>query len=167
MLRLLILIFLFSSCGHRTEVSVFGKNDAEYLSNPIRLKFIGSKSVPFYFVLRKDKTNYDERYYILVRWSVPVGVAEFDKNNSVMNFVVDDKFIMSFKPAGPSKIVAYDMNTKENEEECVYEVSRADLHKLARAKNVEVDVTGRTRIAKGKFSKIFTFGGFEDFLSNS
>ena len=61
------------------------------------------------------------------------------------------------------KIVAYNIENKSHMEEAIFNLNDEQIRKLAYAKNVSVELTGRYIIIEAKFDKLNTFKAFRDF----
>ncbi|MDP4832676.1 MAG: hypothetical protein NWP91_04335 [Rickettsiaceae bacterium] len=168
-LSLLIAIsFVLSGCysigtsnNYNSELT-WGKSR----SKPIYLSFKDTKSTPFYFMLSRDSKKQD--YELTVRWkSNSKGDVLFNGYDTTLKFLVDKAKILTFSPVKRPKVVAFNLNSKGAEEEAIFSLSSEEFMKIAYAKDVTVELTGRRNTVMGVFSRRNTIKAFRDFAETS
>jgi len=135
-------------------------------SKPIYLMFKKKGELPFYFMLNRDSKEVD--YKLIVRWiSHKKGDLLFNGFETTLKFLVDNKYIFSYKPVIRPKVVAYNLNSRGHEEEAIFSINREEFMKIAYAKTVSVELLGRNNTSIGYFSRRNTFKAFREFAQNS
>jgi hypothetical protein len=134
-------------------------------SEPIHLSFKDSKHSPYYFLLRNDYSA--GTYQLVVRWNSPDSDVLFNGTKSTLKFLIDDSEVLSFAPIKQTTIVSYNLDTKGHQEEAIFIVPYDDLHKIAYAKRVKTELTGKYAVVMGKFNKFHTFKAFRNFINAS
>lgn len=134
-------------------------------SEPIYLSFKNSKKSPYYFLLRH--TSASDIYELVVRWNSPDNDILFNGTRSTLKFFINNSEILSFNPVKQTTIISYNLETKGHQEEGIFHLSYRDLEKIAFAKKVETELTGKYTVVIGRFNRFHTFRAFRDFLNNS
>jgi hypothetical protein len=135
-------------------------------SKPIYLSFKDTKSTPFYFMLSRDSKKQD--YELAVRWTTKKkGNVLFNGYDTTLKFLIDKAQILTFAPIKRPKIVSFNLNSKGSEEEAIFSLSSEEFMKIAYAKSVTVELTGRNNTVVGIFSRRNTIKAFRDFAETS
>lgn len=137
-------------------------------SDRIFLTFSNTKSASFSFILLSTN-NYGTPHDLLkVRWTNPDRYSsQFGGMNATLKFMIDKEEIITLKPIKKPVFVGYNLEDKSSEEEATFMISRSDLEKLAYAKNVTVELTGKHRVVNARFNKWSTFRAFKNFVENT
>ena len=135
-------------------------------SKPIYLSFRRAKELPFYFMLNRDSKEVD--YKLIVRWKSPrKGDLLFNGFETTLKFLIDKEKILTYKPIKRPRVVAYDLNSRGHEEEATFSINREDFMKIAYAKSVSAELSGRFNTSIGHFSRRNTIRAFREFAENS
>jgi hypothetical protein len=103
-----------------------------------------------------------------VRWKSPrKGDLLFNGFATTLKFLVNNETIYTYTPIKRPKIVAYDLNSRGHEEEAVFSIGREEFIKIAYAKSVNAELTGRRNTMIGVFSRRNTIRAFREFAENS
>jgi hypothetical protein len=86
--------------------------------------------------------------------------------NSTVKFLIDREEIVSLSPIKLPKTVSYNIEDKTTEEEAQYVITRAHLERIASAKSVTIELTGKYSISVGSLNKFQSFRAIKDFLLN-
>ena len=135
-------------------------------SKPVYLTFEKAKELPFYFLLNRDSKQVD--YKLIVRWKSPrKGDLLFNGFETTLKFLIDNEKILTYKPIKRPRVVAYDLNSRGHEEEATFSINREDFIKIAYAKSVSAELSGRYNTSIGYFSRRNTIRAFREFAENS
>lgn len=161
-----LIILAMSGCYLVDTNTTYNKSltSAKSSSEPIYLTFKDSKKASFYFTLEHSMSSKD--YLLNVRWHNHSKEPLFDGMNSTLKFLVDGYQVITLKPIKLARLVSYNIETKGHVEETTYLLNYEQLHTLAYAKNVHVELTGKNIIVNGRFNRIQTFRAFKDFARN-
>ncbi len=167
--RLLYLALIFlslSSCFDTSTTRVYNRSMTRGFSSsaPIRLSFKDKSTVPFYLLLERTIPN--DQYLLKVRWICYQNYKQFNGMNSTVKFLIDREEIVSLSPIKLPKTVSYNIEDKTTEEEAQYVITRAHLERIASAKSVTIELTGKYSISVGSLNKFQSFRAIKDFLLN-
>lgn len=171
MKNLIILVALsitLSSCYPASTNSTYNPNFTwgRSSSKPIYLTFRSAKVTPFYFMLNRDSKEND--FKLIVRWKSPrKGDLLFNGFDTTLKFLIDNQKIFTYSPIKRPRIVAYDLNSRGHEEEAEFSINREEFIKIAYAKSVRAELTGRRDTMIGVFSRRNTLRAFREFAENS
>lgn len=172
MLRYLLLIIftlLISACSSSNIVYNKAQTKSFNKSDPIYLGFNDSRVNGFYFILEKSAPS--NEYLLRVRWSSDSPDRIFDGLNSVIRFLTEDNLnadTISLNPIKEPKIISYSIDHyKHHEEEAIYLLTFEQIIKIANAKKVTVELSGKNINVNGYFNKFTTFKAFKNFIQNS
>ncbi len=163
---LLITVSLLSSCYAIETTRTYNKSmtRGHSSSEPIYLSFVNSQHSSYYFLLERDITS--SNYTLKVRWISPDHELQFKGTESSLKFFVNTEEIISVLPTKLPKIAAYRIDDGGLEEEACYTLSKEQLERIAYAKSVSVELTGKYKIVIGKLNKFHSFRAMRDFLKN-
>jgi hypothetical protein len=167
---LVIIPFVLTSCfAIQTNTSYnhsLTKSKSE--SDRIFLTFADTKHASFSFVLLSSNQRGHTHDTLKVRWINPDRyVSQFDGLKSTIKFLIDNEDIITLHPLKEPVFVSYNLETKSTEEEISFLISRDNLTKIATAKDVKVELSGKHRIVNARFNRWHTFKAFKNFVENS
>lgn len=163
----LLSIFLTSCFQPKINTFAISEDSGILSSTPIHV-ISKNKDAQFNFTLKKYiNAQGSEKYYIEVRWKTDSQTGIFDRKKSTLKFLIDGLNIVSLMPISKPKVKEYQFEPFLMIEECTYEISRQDLESIAYAKNVEVELIGKNKVATAKFGRFMTFVPFKNFLMES
>jgi hypothetical protein len=117
-------------------------------------------------MLSRDSKKQD--YELAVRWTTKKkGNVLFIGYDTTLKFLIDKAQILTFAPIKRPKIVSFNLNSKGSEEEAIFSLSSEEFMKIAYAKSVTVELTGRNNTVVGTFSRRNTIKAFRDFAETS
>ena len=131
-------------------------------SRAIFLSFYDNKGAPFRFYLDKDLTK--SEYILTVRWKNPRPHLLFEKERSTLKFIINKDYVISLLPTKAPRIAAYLLDSNVREEEAEYVLTREQMEKIAFAKSVDVELTGRYMVVNGYLNKYNSLRAFKNFL---
>ena len=165
---LITLSLVLSACYSAETTSTYNQSFTwgRSASKPIYLSFRKTKSLPFYFMLKRDSKEMD--YKLTVRWKSPSkGDLLFNGLDTTLKFLVNNEKILTYKPIKRPRIVAYNLNIGGHEEEAVFSISCDDFLKIAYAKSVSAELVGRHNTEIGYFTRRNAIRAFREFAENS
>lgn len=163
-----ILLLALTSCYSVETNSTYnqGFTWGRSTSKPVYLTFKRAKELPFYFLLNRNSREVD--YKLIVRWKSPrKGDLLFNGLETTLKFLIDNEKIFTYKPIKRPRIVAYDLNSRGHEEEATFSISSEEFMKIAYAKSVSAELSGRNNSSIGYFSRRNTIRAFREFAENS
>lgn len=163
-----VLVLVVSGCYPVETMNSFSDDIsfAESESKPVYLSFRDNKKASYYFLLSKDSEN--PNYRITVRWKNPKkSQLLFDGLRTTMKFLVNREKIYRFHPIKNTRVIAYNMNTRGQEEEGVFELPEEVFREIAYAKAVQVELSGRKKTVIGEFNRLNTMKAFRNFYEES
>jgi hypothetical protein len=117
-------------------------------------------------MLNRDSKEND--FKLIVRWKSPrKGDLLFNGFDTTLKFLIDNQKIFTYSPIKRPRIVAYDLNSRGHEEEAEFSINREEFIKIAYAKSVRAELTGRRDTMIGVFSRRNTLRAFREFAENS
>ena len=157
-----------SSCVDIATTRTYNRSrtSGSAVSAPIYLSFRDSNQGAIFYLILERKIP-SEDFLLRVRWISPNTERQFDGPRSTIQFLVDQDEIITLTPTKRSKIASYNIDDNTVEEEMHYYIARLKLDKIANAKSVVVELTGRYNIMTGKLNKFQSFRAIKDFLNNN
>jgi hypothetical protein len=167
--RYLVLIFtllFFNACFPVETTKIYSRDltKGQSHSEPIYLSFLDNKNSSFYFILSRDMAF--DQFLLKVRWINQGHDLQFNGQASTLKFLVDNESVFTLLPIKMPKIASYRIDEGGLEEEALYMLTREELTKLANAKDVSVELTGKNKIVIGTLNRLHSFKAFKDFLIN-
>jgi hypothetical protein len=163
-----VILIALCSCYSVETTNVYNKDMtmAKSVSKPIYLTFADNKNASFYFLLSRDTKFLN--YQLHVRWRSPErDNMIFNDKQSTLKFLVNGADILTFHPVKRPKVVSYNLDKKGHEEEGIFFLSESEMRKIAYAKNVSVELTGKHITVNARFNNRNTTKAFRDFVENS
>ena len=167
---LLCFVAIFSGCTNIGTTTTYSRSltKSKSESERIFLTFDNTKNAHYHFILVSSNNNGYPQDLLKVRWTNPdKNNMQFNSLSSTIKFTVNHEKIITLYPIKEPIIVGYNLENKTSEEEAIYYISRDELQKLADAKMVDIELTGKYKVVMAKFNKWHTFKAFKDFLKNS
>lgn len=166
-LGLFIVTFLISGCYPIETTTTHNKawSDGNSTSEPIYLNFRDNKKSSFHFYLSHRLSSED--YMLRVRWNTINDDLIYNGLDTTMKFLIDGAEIITLSPVISPKIVAYNIETRGHQEDATFKLTYLQLKKLAYAKEVEVELSGKYITVIGQFNKRHTFKAFRNFINNT
>lgn len=141
---------------------------ADSESDRIFLSFRETKHALFSFILISKNEHGEKKDFIKLRWKNPDRYqSQFNGMNTTLKFMINNEEIITIKPIKNPVFVSYNIEDKTSEEEGLFEISRAELERLAYAKDVKVELSGKYRIVNAHFNKWSTFRAFKNFVKST
>ena len=159
-----LVLLIMTGCWFKSQTLLSNTSQLSAESEPIYLVHQNMKASSFYFILSRHFKDNAQDYKLLVRWRSDDDRGNFALKNNTLKFLIDNFELMSLEQISKPILIGKNFDSGQMEEECFFKITRQQLERLASAKYVNVELTGKGKIITAKFGKFFTFGAFKQFL---
>jgi hypothetical protein len=159
-----LVLLIMTGCWFKSQTLLSNTSELSVESEPIYLVHQNIGASSFYFILSRHFKDNAQDYKVLVRWRSNDDRGNFALKNNTLKFLIDNFELMSLEQISKPILIGKNFDSGQMEEECFFKVTRQQLERLASAKHVNVELTGKGKIIKAKFGRLFTFGAFKQFL---
>lgn len=161
-----LVLLMMTGCWFKSQTLLSSTSELSVESEPIYLIHQNMETSSFYFILSRYFKNDAQDYKVLVRWRSDDARGNFALKNNSLKFLIDHFELMSLEQISKPMLIGKNFDSGQMEEECFFKITRQQLERLASAKHVDVELTGKGKIIKAKFGKFVTFRAFKQFLKH-